>query len=261
MRKYGLTLSVVLLANWTLCAQQTSTGTNGTLTGAVKVGLDDILARWERSMKAVNGLTATLTRTTLQKTFQATEVFEGTAKYMKPNLALLYMGRKNKPEIFEKYVCSGNFLYEFVPREKLIRVHELPQPKQGQVADDNLLSFLFGMKAAEAKRRYDMTMLAPPPNDKWYYYVLIKPKTQRDKNDFSRARLVLSNTTFLPRQLWFEQPNGNEITWDFVKLDVKTPLQRTEFGPPPVPKDWKVVKIPLDKAAPARTPRIARPNQ
>jgi TIGR03009 family protein len=252
MRNYGLTLITVLLAGMNLQAQQP----------AAKVGLDDILAQWERSMKGVTGLSASLTRTTLQKTFQATEVFEGTAKYMKPNLALLFMSKKNKPEIFEKYVCSGNFLYEFVPREKIIRVHELPKPKEGQVADDNLLSFLFGMKAAEAKRRYELTMLAPPPNDKWYYYILIKPRkeNQRDKNDFSRARLVLNNKTCLPRQLWFEQPNGNEITWDFVKLDVEARLKRAEFGPPPLPTGWKVVKIPLDGGAREGAPRVARPN-
>jgi len=258
MRKYGLTLTIILLAHTTLLAQETTLG-KGSPTS--KVGLDDILASWERSMKGVTSLTATLNRTTLQKTFQATEVFEGTAKYMRPNLAMLYMSKKNRPEIFEKYVCSGNFLYEFVPREKLLRVHELPQPKQGQVGEDNLLTFLFGMKAAEAKRRYDLMVLAPPPNDKWYFYILIKPKTQRDKNDFSRARLVLHNTTFLPRQLWFEQPNGNEITWDFLKMDVKTPLARADFGPPPVPTGWKMVKIPLEKRSREGAPRIARPNQ
>src|SRR5262249_46691374 len=98
---------------------------------------------------------------------------------------------------------------EYAPREKVVREHEMPKPRDGQVADDNLLSFLFGMKAEEAKKRYELTVLQPPPNDKWYYYILIKPRAKADQNDFSRARLVLYKTNFLPRQLWFEQPNKN----------------------------------------------------
>jgi TIGR03009 family protein len=146
----------------------------------------------------------------------------------------------------------------FAPQEKKIRVAEVPQPKQGQLADDNFLAFLFGMKAEEAKKRYEMTMLQAPPNDKWYYYILIKPRTQADKQDFAKARLVLSNTSFLPRQLWFEQPNGNEITWDFPRLVSGVALQRSEFAMPQLERGWSYERFQPQNKVP---PRVARPNR
>jgi TIGR03009 family protein len=254
MRTFGLTLITLLLGGAALSAQQPSNG--AAAAAAVNASLDAVLGRWEQSMKSVTNLTAQLNRTTLEKAFQTTEVFEGTAKYMKPNMAILFMTKRGKPEVYEKYMCSGNYLYEFAPRDKVIRVHEMPRPKQGNVADDNLLSFLFGMKAADAKARYELTLLPSPANDRWYSYILIKPRSAADKNDFARARLVLNSTTFLPRQLWFEQPNGNEITWDFLKIDTKTELKRAEFMPPQLPRDWKMEQVRKDTP-----PRVIRPNR
>jgi TIGR03009 family protein len=251
MRKYAVTLTAILLAPAALLAQQ-----GGAAFDPAKNKIDDVLLRWERAMKGVSSLTAQLNRTTLQKTFQATEVFEGVAKYRSPNLALLYMVKKNRPAIYEKYICTGDFLYQYVPLDKVIRVADVPKPKEGQVADDNLLAFLFGKKAAETKNRYDITLLAPPPNDKWYHYLLIKPKSAADRADFARARLVLSNTTYLPRQLWFEQPNGDEVTWDFLKLDIKTEVKLTEFAAPATPPGWKLERTKRDNP-----PRVIRPNR
>jgi hypothetical protein len=100
----------------------------------------------------------------------------------------------------------------------VIRIHQLPPPKPGQVADDNFLSFLFGMRAAEAKSRYQLTYVPPGPDDKWYYYIKIQPIHPADKHEFTEARLALNNKTFLPAQVWFQEPNGNEVTWDFTKV-------------------------------------------
>jgi TIGR03009 family protein len=255
MRNYGLTLAALLLASTAVPAQQTTPATGAAL-DPVKNPLDAILVNWEKAMKGVTNLTADLTRTTLDKTFQTSEVFQGKAKYLKPNLALLYMQKKNKPEVYEKFLCTGTYIYQFIPQQKIVYVHELPKSKEGKMGDDNLLSFLFGMKAADAKARYELTLLQPPPNDKWYYYILIKPKNKQDQKDFSRARLVLNRTTFLPRQLWFEEPQKSEITWDFLKLDLKTELKRTEFGPPQREKGWEWKNAPKETG-----PRVIRPSR
>jgi TIGR03009 family protein len=252
MRKYWLTLTAILLTSPVLHAQQSIKQP----ALDARNPLDGILMRWEQAMQGVEKLSAKLTRTTFNKAFQTTEVFEGTAKYMKPNRAVLWMVQKSRPQVYEKYVCTGNFLYMYVPQEKKIRIYEMPKAKQGQLADDNFLTFLFGMKAAEAKRRYELVMLQAPANDKWYHYILIKPRTAADKKDFIKARLVLSNSTYLPRQLWFEQPNGNEVTWDFPRLDSKTPLQVREFAMPPLPaKDWAYERVKQDLP-----PRVVRPK-
>lgn len=223
--------------------------------------LDMLLNRWEQEMKRIETLSAELNRTTVDKVYQGTEVFTGTAKYMKPNLAILEMKHQKKADIYEKYICSGTFLYEWVPASKVVRAHELPPPKEGQVGDDNFLSFLFGMKADEAKKRYDLKVLK---EDQHYYYVQIFPRTAADKADFQEARLALNKSSFLPREVRFTQPNGNEITWDIPRIQAGVKLTREDFAPPQnLPQGWNLVRMPRADAAPQQQPppRVVRPQQ
>jgi TIGR03009 family protein len=268
MRTYGLVLAGILLTTLALPAQQPPPTQPPTQPPAAAPAepvldpqrnrLDALLLRWEQEMQKVQTLSAQCTRTTLDKTYQNTEVFEGYTYYMRPNLALLDMKKKNNPQVYEKYLCTGTYLYEYAPQSKEIRVHELPAPKQGQVAEDNFLSFLFGMKAAEAKRRYDLKLYK---EDQWYIYIEIFPRFSADKADFQKARLVLNNTSFLPRQLWFEQPNSNEITWDIPKVENGSPLKREHFAPPTnPPQGWTLKRVPKMTTTNA-PPRVVRPNQ
>jgi TIGR03009 family protein len=250
MRTAWLTLAGLLLLAPGLRAQQ-----------AARTRLDVLLDNWEAKMRSVDFLKAECTRTTIDKTYQTTEVFEGLAKYMKPNRALLDMHKKSRPEVYERYLCTGTFLYEWAPQNKVIRIHELPQPKPGQVADDNFLAFLFGMKAEEAKRRYDLKLVK---EDQWYVYLEILPRTDLDKADFSKARLVLLNNTFLPRQLWFMQPNGNEITWDIPKVEsgAASGVGVNDFAPPAAaPQGWTLQRVPRQEVRRDVPPRVVRPQQ
>jgi TIGR03009 family protein len=226
--------------------------------------LTPVLQRWEKEMAAVRTLAAQCVRTEVNKTFGYTEVFTGGARYMKleaggrtANLAVLEMAKKDKPDVYEKFVCTGEFLYQFVPQQKEIRVHAVPQAKPGQVGDDSFLSFLFGMKADEALGRYDITI--QNPTDPHYFYLLIKPRQAQDKADFQQARLVLNKDTFLPRQLWFEQPTGDHVTWDIPRIQSGANLDRRDFAAPEPPAGWKVVKAP-PRGADAQ-PRVVRPQQ
>jgi TIGR03009 family protein len=271
MRYLGLTLVSVVLGAMTATAQQPPASATqpaqqpapATALDPARNKLDALLLRWEKEMTTIQTIVAQCTRTSVDKTFQRKEIYEGTAKYMKPNFAMLEMQNKGKPQIFEKYVCTGTYLYEYVPQEKVIRVHELPTPKPGQVADDNFLSFLFGMRAEEAKRRYELKLVKGPPEDQWYYYVEILPRFPADKADFARARLVLNAQTFLPRELWFEQPNGDEVKWDIPKVEAGAALNRADFTSPTTPPGWSMARAPKAVEGAPRSnvpPRVVRPK-
>jgi TIGR03009 family protein len=223
--------------------------------------LDVILANWEKAMTDMRSMAAILSRTTIDKVFQSSEVFEGTAKFVKGQQpgqgarASLDLKKKNQPEVFEKFICHGNLLYEYAPQTKVIRVHQLPPPREGQLADDNVLSLLFGMRAQEAKKRYKLTHV--PANDKWYHYIRIEPILPADKADFTEARLTLFQRDSMPRQLWFQQPNGNEVTWDFQRIVANGPIDANEFDVNRLPApDWRVQQMPRQPAA-----RVIRQNQ
>jgi TIGR03009 family protein len=256
MRSFCLALVGVALAGPLLVGQQPPAGAPAP--GADK--LDEALLKWERAMSGVTSLQAQCARTTVDKIYQTTEVFEGMAKYLRvktTNMASLEMYKRGRRDQFEKWVCSGTAVYEYAPQSKVIRVHDLPKPPPGQVADDSFLSFLFGMKAAEARRRYQLTWMPAPATDKWYIYIEIRPIQPADKADFSRARLVLNVNTYLPRQLWFEQPNGNEVTWDFPQMQTGVALNPRDFGQPATPPGWQMVRGP----APNPPARVIRQQQ
>jgi hypothetical protein len=89
----------------------------------------------------------------------------------------------------------------------------------------------------------------------------VTPKDAKDKAEFARARLVLNKDTYLPRQLWFEHSNGNEVTWDIPKAQTGVTLDRRAFDKPNVPDGWKLVPVTEGKSAapqPKDKPRVIR---
>ncbi|HZY88252.1 MAG TPA: TIGR03009 domain-containing protein [Gemmataceae bacterium] len=260
MRRYGQALAVALLTALAASAQQTAPPTPPPAAAPAPAKLDEYLRRWEQEMAKVETLAAQLNRTDKDKTFDRTVKLTGYAQYLRAgkgptalNLAMLEMRPEGKNEIAEKVICTGTFLYQFKPAEKVIQAVELPRPKPGVVADDNMLSFLLGMKAEDAKRRYDLKLAK---EDQFYIYVDVAPRDPKDKVEFQRARIVLNKDSFLPRQLWFENPNNSEVTWDIPRVQTGVPLKREAFDAPQAPPGWKLVPVARQDVP----PRVARPN-
>jgi TIGR03009 family protein len=265
MRVSVFAFALLLVTTTGAGAQTTPAARTATPDGA-SAKLDEYLLKWEQAMKNITTLSAVLARQDKDKSFGTSTKFTGSAQYMKVgtgatalNLAALEMKADGKTDFAEKFVCTGRYLYQFLPAQKEIRAYELPKPKPGQVADDSFLGFLFGMKADEAKRRYSLNLAK---EDKWYVYVDIIPRSAADKADFARARLVLNKGTFLPRQLWFEHTNKNEITWDIPRLQTGVTLDRRIFDTPRVPPDWKfqTVTRTTPPAEGTTRPRVIRSN-
>lgn len=261
MRLVTVVLSALLLAVLPAAAQNPPTPAPAGPAAPADQRLDQFLLRWEQEMQKIETLAARLDRTEKDTTFNTTQKFVGYAQYMKSgsgktvlNLASLEMRPEGKPDIHEKFICTGAFLYQFSPAKKEIHAFTLPPPKEGSVAEDNFLSFLFGMKAQEARRRYDMKLVN---EDKDYIYVMIVPRFPQDKADFQRARIVLNKDNFLPRQLWFEQPNGSDVTWDIPAIRAGVQVKRSDFDAPTPPAGWKLVQVPRNADVP---PKVYRPS-
>jgi TIGR03009 family protein len=200
--------------------------------------LDAYLMRWEREMKDVNCiLVRNIVRT--DKTHGQTKVWSGEARYLKPNFAALRLILQSDRKIYEMMVSTGTNLYEYRPQYSKLVIHELPPAKIGAF-DNNLLSFLFGMSAMDAKKRYDLTLSKDiGPDNPNYIYIDIKPRFVEDAREFARAQLVLFSSTMLPRRLWFAKSNDEETTWDLPDMDTKTLLHVTDFAPPDAPNGWQ----------------------
>src|SRR5262245_22804114 len=79
--------------------------------------VNEVLSGWEKAMTAIQTMAAKCTRTDVSRVFQTTNQFEGLAKYMKGtgkelSKASLELHNTKKKGIFEKYLCTGDKLYE-----------------------------------------------------------------------------------------------------------------------------------------------------
>jgi TIGR03009 family protein len=199
--------------------------------------LDAVLLQWEKAMGDIKTLHTVVTRKSVDKQFAVEEVCQGEAKYIKPDKAGIWLVNAKKNEEFERFLCNGPVFYKWEPKLKEIHKYQSEKPNGGQALDENYVQLLFGMKAVQAKARYQMAL---GNEDQNYYYIDVFPKSPSDKADFTRARLVLIKTSALPRQIWFEQPNGNETTWDFSKMVTNQPIDPREFDQPPLPQGWQL---------------------
>jgi TIGR03009 family protein len=199
-----------------------------------------LLQQWEQKMKAIKAIEATIVRTETDPVTNDKRVFEGTAKLLRPDRADLYLTMKGNPQVYERFLLTGNFLYQFEPKKQLIRVYTVPQRAPGQPAiDDNFLGLLFGMSVQEVQRRYQLQLVKTDAN---YHYIVVTPQLAADKAEFAKARLVLWQQSMLPRQIEFvaTAPTDKLILWDVPKVDTNPRIGPANFQKPPLPKGWKV---------------------
>jgi len=226
----------------------------------VNGALEVILADWETAMAKVQSLEASCKRTTIDRVFQTTEVDRGSIRFLRGtgptpvHRASIHMKKLDNPANFEKLILSGTTVYEFAPSSNEVRVHTLPAPPPGQAVDNNLLSLLMGMKAADAKKLFQMELLK---SDDYYHYLRLQPF---NKVDFADGRLALLRSSHLPRLVEFVQVNGNRVIWDFEKIDTAAPLVAADFDRPAIPAGWKLNAIPAggQRAAPGNTPILKK---
>jgi TIGR03009 family protein len=264
MRKLFLALMGPLACVAVTGAQQPVTQPATTQPAAVvdKAKIDLHLANWESRMKEISSLEMKgIERTDKDNQLKYVSKWIGTALYSKPNMAVLTLVREDKREIFEKWVCSGAAIYQYAPAQKQIIIHQLPAKKDGNVSDENFLSFMFGMKAEDAKKRYGLQITPGKENDQYYVYIDIQPREPRDKADFEVARLVLHKDSYLPRQLWFRHPNGDETTWNIPQAKSGVQIDRREFQAPEAPKGWTMVQGIKPNENGQKAPRVIRQQQ
>jgi TIGR03009 family protein len=224
--------------------------------------LDAYLKHWEERMSKIQALE---TKVLLTETDEAgKKVFTGEAAIMKPNYAKLFIREQTKPENvkdWRHYACDGKYLWDFNYSKKIGRVKEMP--KNG--IDNTFFNFLFGMKADEIKKRYDVSINIEDPQQytEHYMFVTIYPKTKEDMQEFAKAQLVLWVNTkdpkfvdnwMLPARLWFQYTNKNQVTWEFRSMNAKKEMVPADFKAPPFPdKEWKSEWMEAPKPTAVRT--------
>ena len=173
-------------------------------------------------MAGIKSLRVDVTRTTTDSVFKKEKKFTGPLLLMKPTYAILrleYAGDPTRLD-YEAYLCDGKSLFKYEGLAKTVTEFKLPNtvanPNAG--TDNFMLDFLSGMKAKDAKDRYELTLVKEDAN---YVYLHIVPKLGRDKQDFKMISMALfgprTQYPYLPCKVIKLEPNDNTETWDFTK--------------------------------------------
>jgi TIGR03009 family protein len=219
MRRLGPTLAACLAAATVAAAQPPVPGQPvPTAAPAANPQLDAHLNGWEKTMGQLVNFSAEFELVRKDNVFKTERVYGGKVLCMKPNFALLSIQGKADKNDYEAFLSNGKSVYHYDGPKKLITEFKL-NPAGG--ADNLMLDFLGGMKAADAQRRFKITVVADDPTKDPNYVVLaIEPIFPRDKQEFTDARLALLAPTnvaklppYLPAVVWLQQPNGNTEEW------------------------------------------------
>ena len=170
----------------------------------------------------------------------------------KPTLVLNASGQKEikvEKEPYQRIVCTGKEVLQYEWDEQTVYVYPLDKEARQKALQQGPLPFLFNMKAAEARQRYDMTLLPKPdaPDD---YYIKVIPREEIDKKDFKAAHVWLNKKTFLPSKLILSPVGDKEIQeFKFTLINPNQPIDDKFFAmvvPEKADKSgkWKVIRNP-----------------
>jgi TIGR03009 family protein len=244
--------------------------------------LEDILTAWESDSKSLQTAAAAFIQRKKYNHLHGQVVqFAGFAKFMRldaKTFGALVEAREYNPdgsvsaERYEKYLFTGAYLYTFFPREKRVLVQGLAQGQQAGAA----LPFFVGMSRQELLDRYDLQFAK---SDAHYIYINVWPRLAALKQDFEYARLTVANQDiagkdqrgqpvlaipkFMPRELYWIEPNKSEVTWDMAWVARNPPdnvVRREDFvAARHIPADWKTevyqAPTPPQPAGPSFPPR------
>lgn len=228
--------------------------------------LDLLLQQWEQRSSAVHTLHAKFLRVDRSKVWDEVVEYDGVAILRSPNLAVLEFSKIASPDPqtkqartipHERIICTGQEVYQYRYSEKKVYIYPINKDDRQRALEEGPLPFLFNMKAAEVKRRYEMVLRAEDPKS---YIIHIVPRQQVDRESFSKAFIQLNKTSFLPDRLLLYDTNGKDSK-DFRFEQIVSPKTvDTALFQGNRPKGWEVIYNPQSDAAPsARGPAPAAP--
>jgi TIGR03009 family protein len=224
-----------------------------------------LLGQWEKQSARLKSLDVTILRIDDTPDWGDLEYYEGRALFKAPNLAFIDFNKikqdaSKKPARdpannkkwqstpYERIVCTGTEVWQYRSDVQQIFIFPLEKNEQQKAIEEGPLPFLFNMRAADAKKRYQMTLMS---KDEKSYGISIKPKLQVDKESFSRAFVNLDRDYLLPIRIVMISPDGKSKK-DF-RLGPMFPNKRINeknfegkaLGPP-----WKVIRNPAGEDRP-----------
>ena len=186
--------------------------------------MEQLLTLWEKQSARLKSLDVKFKRVDHSPAWGDNELYEGRAMLQSPNLAWLDfkkvgVDKQNKPTLVphERIVCTGKEVWQYHSPTRQIFIFPLEKQQQQRALEEGPLPFLFNMRADEAKKRYQMSLIA---ENAATYMVTVIPLLEIDKESFSKAIIQLDRKYLLPTNIVLIAPDGKS-TQDYKFSDVK----------------------------------------
>lgn len=246
--------------------------------------LEQLLKDWERESAKIKTLHGEHKRIVYNKVFEVQKNAEGQFYYEAPDKGRIDLsgiepqkGEKSdrigkesgkpfrlEPELNTKWVCDGEYIKQFNDAEKTVETFDLPEELRGKNIIHGPLPFLFGMKAEEAKKRFELAFVNqddPKKNNQDVVWIKAKPRQVMDRDNFQEATIILDRKRFLPLAVRLIDPAGNlETVYTFSKKSLHvnaTKLIPAIFRNDPFNPSTRGYKVIHQVAGEARDPRSA----
>ena len=164
----------------------------------------------------------------------------------------------------EHWVCDGDAIYQFKPKEKTLEITKLPPHMRGKAITEGPLPFVFGAKAATLRERYWIRDITPREEAAKFIWLEAYPKFAQQAAEFQRVRIILARATLLPSGMEIYMAGGNDRSaYSFENPVVNDLLAffKGDFMPPMTPFGWKKVYNSDVAAPPAAQAPPANPLQ
>jgi TIGR03009 family protein len=217
-------------------AKDSTAQSKNTTTKTSDADMDKLLRNWESKSRGVRDVECEFRRITKDVIFKTEEIEYGKASGIKP-----YQGRLDLMDAngnwSQIFIYNGKRLHQYDFKAKQESIYILPEPDPAGQSMPGPLGFIYGITASEAKTRFDMKLIRQFSKDGIdYAEIHATPRTQADQQDFKTARILIDLRTYLPKELNFVEPNGNEQHWMFDRLE-------TNLNPPVSSKDLQPFSI------------------
>jgi TIGR03009 family protein len=201
--------------------------------------LDAILRAWERNTANIKTLSGEHVRFEYNDVFGVEKYSKGKFFFEAPDKGRIdiegvppkpgQVGKKKNPENGQPFlveagqdqmwVCDGKKITVVDPSQKQFEVLPIPPEMQGNNIVRSPLPFLFGLKAEEAKQRFEIKLLRDTPTDAWLEII---PRLKTDSQNYQVAKIILSKETFVPSAVNLIDPSGSiQTTYLFDKSTLR----------------------------------------
>ena len=197
--------------------------------------LEKILVEWEQKSAQIKSLKGKHTRFVYNKVFEVEKRAEGrffletpdkgridlTGVEIKKNMKSERVGKSGNPfrldsDRSEKWICNGEDILMVNDEDKSYDVAPLPPHLRGTNIVKGPLPFLFGIKADDAKRRFQLSLSKTIEPSQ--HALLVVPLLEEDKQNYKIAKVCLDKKTFLPQSVMLLDPTGNLETHYYFEI-------------------------------------------